>query len=165
MTSNKIQELIFENKEEIPNGIYKQLQDLLKIKHEEEKHKGLFEVKYIKIRNNCYIERGVYEDLYDFVKVDEEDVKPSDMFNMIQVKFHHTYKLTKICKLKDASNHKEVWFQDNCITKDMYKNYLENSIYSIDDESLMDVEASKGVKKLKSIKVYNIIYDIKPYKP
>ena len=42
MTSNKIQELIFENKEQIPNGIYKQLQDLLKIKHEEENHKGFF---------------------------------------------------------------------------------------------------------------------------
>jgi len=49
MTSSNIQDYIFDNKEKIPDGIYKGIQDLLKKQYEDEKYNGLFEVKYIEM--------------------------------------------------------------------------------------------------------------------
>ena len=79
-----IQELLFENKEAIPNGLYVQLMDKLKIAHEQ---KGLYKITYMKftISSNVNSDDTIFQQIHNkldkiYEMIIEVDAKDRPVF-------------------------------------------------------------------------------------
>jgi len=194
MTSSNIQDYIFDNKEKIPDGIYKGIQDLLKKKYEDEKHNGLFEVKYIEMTIVSKLNHINYGSINHFPssnykwedeeyldsdsdcdydewteKADEhEKQKKKTKVFAIDVDTLDIQYCSKICKLcdNDPPNQYINWTKHNKIDKFIYKYVGDGRAFDMNLQGKYSFSyISHNIDKtIMSKKTKIIITDIKPYK-
>tara|TARA_A100001201_G_scaffold123845_1_gene107802 strand:+ start:1102 stop:1644 length:543 start_codon:yes stop_codon:yes gene_type:complete len=177
MASSSIQEYIFENKEEIPDGIYKGIQDLLKKQHEEEQKEGLFEVKYFEVSCRCQTQQKSWgkmmeEDVwYDWDIIDARTNKDYEKQNMsyIYIDLYSTRICTKLVKIEENENNEYFCFNNlNIITPEMYNDFEENDdnlrLFMTSMIRYTAQPIDKIGRTLRSSRKYYHIFSIEPYK-
>ena len=193
MTSNKIQEYIFENKEQIPDGIYKELQDLLKITHKEEQYDKLYEVKYVYINVECRLSkitkkkfRNKYsydDDCIDYwdsepdmpsdCESDSDETKHLDKIDATKI-YHNCIDIkipgpfSKICKFIEVDNYSFTTRNDfyNGIINNKDIDYFKKKGYILlYCKSEHHISSRSDNNKIFTSKDKILITDIKPYKP
>jgi len=187
MASSSIQEYIFENKEKIPNGIYKGIQDLLKKQHEEEQYEGLFEVKYIEVKATSILQKSKYGKIpcnyeYDWnsgSEFDDEDYdedldeefdkfcKKKDNTNVFRnnVDLNISEIRTKICKIyPEISGYcYDLFLKANKLNAVNYENFKNNErvvFLNSSDKKISRTPNGKVITKKEGV----MIIDIQPYK-
>lgn len=183
MANSSIQEYIFENKEEIPDGIYKGIQDLLKKQHEEEQFNGIFEVKYIKIKTTMKLEKKKWEcmDADDFengMEVfdtdcdndDDDDDNDDKTCYYIIPETHHTKLLTRLCIIHDepiSTGLIDEMRNDMLITRRMYNEWKSHGslLYTWNhDQRQINTSHNCNDGRIKTKSTVYLIVDIQPYK-
>jgi len=194
MASVDLQAYVFDNKEQLPDGIYKGLQDLLQKIHEEEIDKELFEVKYIEIEATSKIKKSKYKKVnckldYDWdseSEFDEEEfgddndpdaddeyvkfAKKRDNYNVFTNNSSLTITdvYTKICKTCEESRTNcdySNWYNKNQIEDRVYGVFKKNGVYKIRTPGIKNISRNPHHNTIAAIEKSIVIIDIKPYKP
>tara|TARA_R110000787_G_scaffold61547_2_gene139394 strand:+ start:1229 stop:1675 length:447 start_codon:yes stop_codon:yes gene_type:complete len=137
-----LQELIFENKDKIPDGLYLQLQNELKKQHE--KKSGLYEITYI--TGDMRLEEG--QDRYYSHR---NELRLNVKTAVIKLGDDEFYNYKKIKEQIEANG----WIKPTRGFEDLTKNYLQ--VYYLDEE--YEGEDGGGLKYV-ALRTFNVTNDM-----